>query len=310
MIRMIALRLFWAVPTLLAVITVTFFLMRAAPGGPFDTEQQMSPVIEAQMRVRYGLDQPLGTQYTRFLGGVLQGDFGPSYKYKDMSVRELILDGLPVSATIGSLAMLLALLLGIPLGMVAGLNHNKRLDTLVMGISMLGITVPPFVMAPLLALFFGIMLHWLPVGGWNDGALPNLVLPVLALALPQLAAIARLTRGSLLDVLRQNYIRTARAKGLPWRTILSRHALKPTLMPVISYLGPAAAGLLTGSVVIEVVFGLPGIGRYFVNASLNRDYTLVLGVVIVYAALLILFNLLVDIAYGWLDPRVRARGGR
>ncbi len=310
MMRLAAMRLLWAVPTLWVVITITFFLMRVAPGGPFDTEQPLNPVIEAQMRERYGLDQPLLTQYGRFLSGVVQGDFGPSYKYKDLSVCELILDGLPVSATLGSLALLLAVIFGLPLGMIAGLNQNKPLDTLVMGISMLGITVPPFVMAPLLALLFGIMLRWLPVGGWNDGHWPNLVLPVIALALPQLAAIARLTRGSLLDVLRQNYIRTARAKGLPWRTILSRHALKPTLMPVISYLGPAAAGLLTGSVVIEVVFGLPGIGRYFVNASLNRDYTLVLGVVIAYAALLILFNLLVDIAYGWLDPRVRARAGQ
>jgi oligopeptide transport system permease protein len=305
MMRMVLWRLLMAIPTLLAVITITFFLMRAAPGGPFDGEQQLSPLIEAQMRDRYGLDQPLFNQYVRFLGGAVRGDFGPSYKYKDFSVRELILDGLPVSAILGSLALLLAVLLGVPLGMVAGLNQNKPLDSVVMGVSMLGITVPPFVMAPLLALFFGILLHWLPVGGWNDGHWPNLVLPVIALALPQLAAIARLTRGSLLEVLRQNYIRTARAKGLPWRTILSRHALKPTLMPVISYLGPAAAGLLTGSVVIEVVFGLPGIGRYFVNASLNRDYTLVLGVVITYAALLILFNLLVDIAYGWLDPRIR-----
>jgi oligopeptide transport system permease protein len=194
--------------------------------------------------------------------------------------------------------------------MVAGLHQNKPLDTAIMTVSMIGIAVPPFVMAPLLALFFGIMLHWLPVGGWNDGHLANLILPVITLALPQLAAIARLTRGSVLEVLRQNYIRTARAKGLPWRIILRRHALKPTLMPVISYLGPAAAGLLTGSVVVEVVFGLPGIGRYFVNAALNRDYTLVLGVVITYAALLILFNLLVDIAYGWLDPRVRAGANR
>jgi oligopeptide transport system permease protein len=306
MIRMVLLRLFWAIPTLLAVITVTFFLMRAAPGGPFDGEQQISPVIEAQMRERYGLDQPIFIQYTRFLGGVARGDFGPSYKYKDVSVRELILDGLPVSALLGSLALVLAMMIGIPLGMVAGLNQNKPLDSLVMGISMLGITIPPFVMAPLLALFFGIMLHWLPVGGWNDGHWRNLILPTISLALPQLAAIARLTRASILEVLQQNYIRTARAKGLPWRTILRRHALKPTLMPVVSYLGPAAAGLLTGSVVIEVVFGLPGIGRYFVNASLNRDYTLVLGVVITYAVLLILFNLLVDIAYGWLDPRTRA----
>jgi oligopeptide transport system permease protein len=307
MMYMVLMRLLMAIPTLLAVITVTFFLMRAAPGGPFDSEQQLSPLIEAQMRERYGLDQPLLTQYTRFIGGVVQGNFGPSYKYKDFSVRELILDGLPVSTILGSLALLLALLFGVPLGMIAGLNQNKPLDSVVMSVSMLGITVPPFVMAPLLALLFGIMLHWLPVGGWNDGHWPNLVLPVISLALPQLAAIARLTRGSMLEVLRQNYIRTARAKGLPWRIILARHALKPTLMPVISYLGPAAAGLLTGSVVIEVVFGLPGIGRYFVNASLNRDYTLVLGVVITYAALLILFNLLVDLAYGWLDPRVRGQ---
>jgi oligopeptide transport system permease protein len=304
MMRLILKRLFWAVPTLLAVITVTFFLMRLAPGGPFDTEQQLSPVIEAQMRARYGLDEPIVKQYVKFLGGLLQGDFGPSYKYKDMSVRALLLDGMPVSATLGSLAMILAIFTGVPLGLVAGLNQNKPLDTATMAVSMIGITVPPFVMAPLLALFFGIILGWLPVAGWGDGRAANLVLPVIALALPQIAAIARLTRGSFLDVLRQNFIRTARAKGLPWRSIILRHALKPTLMPVVSYLGPAAAGLLTGSVVIEVVFGLPGIGRYFVNASLNRDYTLVLGVVIAYAVLLILFNLLVDVAYGLLDPRV------
>jgi oligopeptide transport system permease protein len=306
-IAVLIIRLLMAVPTLLAVVTVTFFLMRAAPGGPFDSEQQLSPKIEAQMRERYGLDQPLFVQYTRFLGGVVQGDFGPSYKYKDFSVSDLILDGFPVSATLGGLALLLAILIGVPVGMVAGLHQNKPLDSIVMGISMIGIAVPPFVMAPLLALFFGILLHWLPVGGWNDGHWLNLILPIISLALPQLASIARLTRGSILEVLRQNYIRTARAKGLPWRNILLRHALKPTLMPVVSYLGPAAAGLLTGSVVIEVVFGLPGIGRYFVNASLNRDYTLVLGVVITYAALLIFFNLLVDIAYNWLDPRMRTK---
>jgi oligopeptide transport system permease protein len=306
MMRLLITRLLWVIPTLWLVLTLTFFLMRAAPGGPFDSEQQLSPAIEEQMRARYGLDDPLPVQYMRFLGGAVRGDFGPSYKYKDFTVAQLIADGLPVSMILGGLAMLLAVLTGLPLGAIAALNQNKPADTAVMAIAMIGTAVPAFVTAPLLALFFGVMLGWLPVAGWDDGALRNLVLPVIALALPQLASIARLMRGSMLEVLRQNHIRTARAKGLSWTTIIRRHALRPALMPVVSYLGPATAGLLTGSVVIEVVFGLPGIGRYFVQAALNRDYTLVLGVVLVYAALLVFFNLLVDLAYGWLDPRTRS----
>ena len=306
MMRLLVTRLLWVIPTLWLVLTITFFLMRAAPGGPFDSEQQLSPAIEEQMRARYGLDDPLPVQYGRFLSGAIRGDFGPSYKYKDFSVAHLIADGLPVSMTLGGLAMLLAIIIGLPLGALAALNQNRPADSVVMGIAMIGTAVPAFVTAPLLALLFGVVLGWLPVAGWDDGAARNLVLPVIALALPQLASIARLMRGSMLEVLRQNHIRTARAKGLGWATIIRRHALRPALMPVVSYLGPATAGLLTGSVVIEVVFGLPGIGRYFVQAALNRDYTLVLGVVLVYAALLVFFNLLVDLAYGWLDPRTRS----
>lgn len=305
MIRYTLGRALAAVPTLLVVVALAFFLMRAAPGGPFDEERALTPEVEANLRASYNLDQPLHRQFIDYVSALAQGDFGPSFKYKDFTVTELIVTGAPVSATIGLGALMLAVLAGVALGSIAALRQNSPLDNALMALAMTGIAVPSFVVAPLLSLLFGVYLRWLPVGGWNDGALANMVLPVIALALPYIASIARLTRGSMIEVLRMGYIRTAYAKGLGAGAIIRRHALKAALLPVLSYMGPAAAGLLTGSVVVETIFGLPGIGRYFVLGALNRDYTLVMGVVVLYGALLITFNLLVDLAYGWLDPRMR-----
>ncbi len=297
-------RLLAAVPTLLLLITLAFFLMRAAPGGPFDRERALPPQIEAALQAEYQLDQPLWRQYLHYLGGLARGDLGPSFQYSGYSVAELIAAGAPVSFALGTAAMTLALLLGGALGCIAALRRNSRLDRGLMTLALLGISVPNYVVAPLLILLFAVTLGWLPAGGWSGGP-GQAVLPVLALALPQVAAIARLMRASMLETLDAPYIRTARAKGLPPRLIVWRHALKPAALPLLSYLGPAAAGIVTGSVVIEQVFGIPGIGRYFVQAALNRDYTLVLGVVIFYGALIILFNFLVDLLYGVLDPRIR-----
>jgi oligopeptide transport system permease protein len=298
-------RLFGIVPTFLAVVAAAFFLMRAAPGGPFDEERALPAEIEANLQAAYGLDQPLAVQFARYLGGLLRGDLGPSFRMKDFSVADLIGRGLPVTFSIGAAALLLALALGIPLGLVAGLRQNGWVDHTVMGVALAGIAIPGFVVAPVLALVFGLQLGWLPVAGWQAGSPAHMVLPVVTLALPYVAYLARLTRGSLLEVLQSPFIRTARAKGLAPAVILRRHALRPTLLPVVSFLGPAAAGLLTGSLVVEQVFGLPGVGRYFVQGAINRDYTLVMGMVVFYASLILLFNLLVDLAYGWLDPRIR-----
>jgi oligopeptide transport system permease protein len=304
MIRYALSRALGAIPTLLVVITLAFFLMRAAPGGPFDEERALPPEIAANLNARYGLDRPLHEQFIRYVSGLAVGDFGPSFKYKDFTVTELIATGAPVSAALGLGALAVAVVLGTLIGVVAALRQNSWVDSTIMALAMTGIAVPGFVIAPLLSLVFGLYLRWLPVGGWTGG-LADMVLPVIALSLPYVAYIARLTRGSMIEVLRTNYLRTAYAKGLSPATIVRRHALKAAMLPVVSYLGPAAAGLLTGSVVIETIFGLPGIGRYFVQGALNRDYTLVMGVVVLYGALLILFNLLVDLAYGWLDPRLR-----
>ena len=298
-------RLLGAVPTLLLLITLAFFLMRAAPGGPFDRERALPPQIESALQKEYHLDQPLWRQYFGYLGGLAHGDLGPSFQYTGFSVAELIGAGAPVSLRLGACAMLLAVLCGVALGVAAALRRNRPLDRALMALAMLGISVPNYVVAPLLVLLFAIGLGWLPAGGWSAHGIADAVLPVLALALPQVAAIARLMRASMIETLAQPYIRTVRAKGLPRRLIVWRHALKPALLPLLSYLGPAAAGVMTGSVVIEQVFGIPGIGRYFVQAALNRDYTLVLGVVIFYGALIILFNFIVDLLYGVLDPRVR-----
>lgn len=299
-------RLLQAIPTLFIVIVITFFMMRLAPGGPFTGERSLPPEIEANLKAAYNLDKPLVVQFFDYLEGVfLHGDFGPSFKYTDFTVSELIWTGFPVSLKLGLAAIIIALILGVILGSIAAIKQNSKLDYMLMGISMVGIAIPNFVLAPIMTLVIGVYLNWLPVGGWNDGALPNMILPVLSLALPQVAYIARLTRGSMVEVLGMQFIRTAYAKGLPQRHVVLGHALKSTLLPVVSYLGPATAGVITGSVVIEQIYGLPGLGRYFVQGALNRDYTLVMGTVIFYGSLIILFNLIVDIVYSWLDPQIR-----
>lgn len=303
MLRYSLRRLLAAIPTLLVLIALAFFMMRLAPGGPFDQERSLPVEVEANLRAAYRLDEPLYLQFARYLGGVLRGDFGPSFHYRDFTVTELIATGFPVSFKLGATAILLALVVGVTAGSIAALRQNRVTDHAVMTVSMTGISIPNFVMAPILILVFAIYLRWLPAG-WG-GSLRNMVLPVIALALPQIAYISRLTRGSMIEVLRSNFIRTAKAQGLSTRTIVLKHALKPALLPVVSYLGPATAAVITGSVVIEQIFGVPGIGRFFVQGALNRDYTLVMGVVVFYGALIIAFNFLVDLAYAWLDPKVK-----
>jgi oligopeptide transport system permease protein len=300
-------RLLGAIPTLLILIAFAFFLIRAAPGGPFDSERSLLPEIEANLRAVYHLDEPLYQQFGRYLWGLLQFDFGPSFQYRDYTVTELIVAGFPVSLTLGAAAMVVALLFGVTAGCLAALKQNSALDHGVMAVSMSGISIPNFVMAPLLVLVFAVYLRWLPAAGLGEGSLRNLVLPVTALALPQIAYLSRLTRGSMIEVLRSNFVRTARAQGLPTWQVIVKHALKPALLPVVSYLGPATAAVITGSVVIEQIFTIPGLGRFFVTGALNRDYTLVMGVVVFYGVLIIVFNFLVDLAYAWLDPKVRYR---
>jgi len=298
-------RLLIAIPTLFIITTAAFFLMRAAPGGPFDAEADLEPEVLENIRAAYDLDKPLAIQYRLYVAGLLSGNFGPSLVYKDFSVSELVAIGLPVSLKLGAAAIALALVIGGLGGILAALRQNRALDHLVMGLAMTGIAVPSFVTAPILALVFGLYLKLLPVAGWNDGALPNMVLPVVALALPQIAIIARLMRGGMLEVLRSNFVRTARAKGLRESRVVLRHVLPTAAVPLVGYLGPALAGIMTGSLVIELIFNLPGVGRYFVQGALNRDYPLVMGIVVIYAAAIILLNLLSDLAYAALDPRVR-----
>jgi oligopeptide transport system permease protein len=292
-------------PTLFCIVSVSFFIVRLAPGGPFDQEQALPPQIKANLDRLYGLDQPLGVQYVRYLEALAHGDFGPSFKLRDFSVGELIAQGLPLSLTLGCAALVLALLAGIPLGVMAALRRNTAADYGITTLVVFGIALPSFVTGPLFALVFGLYLHWLPVAGWEEGAPRYLILPVLTLALPVIAYTARITRGSLLEVLRANYVRTARARGLGEARVIWRHALRPTLLPVVSYLGPATAYLVTGSLVVETVFGLPGTGRYLVQGAINRDYTLVMGMITVYGILMLALNFAVDIIYGWLDPTVR-----
>jgi len=303
-LRHAALRLLGLIPTLLVLITIAFFLIRMAPGGPFDGEKVLPPEIRANLDATYHLDEPLLQQYFRYLGQIITGDFGPSFQYKDWSVNELIARGFPVSATIGGLAMLLAFVLGVSIGTIAALRQNSAVDYSVMGVAMLGISIPNFVVAPLLILVVAVYAGWLPAGGW-DWSWQRMVLPVITLALPVIAYIARLTRGSMIEVLHSNYIRTARAKGLPEWLVIRRHALKPAILPVISYMGPAIAALITGSVVIERIYSIPGLGSYFVQGALNRDYTLVMGVVIFYGIVIVVLNFIVDLLYAWLNPRIR-----
>lgn len=303
MLNYILRRLLGAIPTLFIIIAVSFVLVRMAPGGPFDKERKVPAEVEAKLIQQYHLDEPLPQQFVRYVGGLLQGDFGPSFKYKDFTVSELIAQGFPVSLTLGLSAIALALVLGISLGIWAALRQNSWIDYLCVGTAMLGIAIPNYVFAPLMTLVFGLMLGLLPVGGW--GQPQHWILPILALAIPQVASVTRLTRASMLEVLGSNFVRTARAKGLPELVTITRHAIRAALMPVVSYLGPAIANIVTGSVIIEEIFGIPGIGRYFVQGAINRDYTMVLGVTVLFGALVILCNLIADICYGLLDPKVR-----
>jgi oligopeptide transport system permease protein len=305
MLRYFLKRLGGAIPTLFIIVTLSFLLVRIAPGGPFDEEKSLPPEILANLESAYGLDRPLWVQYTSYLRSILHGDFGPSFRYKDFTVTELIGQGLPVTAEIGAAALVLALALGILIGVFAALRRNRAGDYTAMTLAVAGIAVPSFVVLPVLGLVFGIYLHWLPVAGWEPGSIRHLILPVVALTLPPLAYVARLTRGSLLDVLQRPFIRTAFSKGLPLRTVVVRHALRPALVPVVGYLAPAVASIMTGSLVVESIAGLPGVGRYLVQGALNRDYTLVLGMVILYSVVLIGMGLVVDLLYAWLDPRVR-----
>lgn len=303
MARFLLTRVALALLTFWVIVTLVFFLLRLAPGGPFDGERRLPPEVEANLRAAYHLDEPLPQQYLRFLGMLAQGDLGPSFRQKDFTVNELVADGLPVSLTVGGAALLLAVILGVAVGTRAGSRPGTPWDRWLMGATSLGLALPAIVLAPLAVLVFAVMLGWLPAGGTGTPA--HYVLPATVLALPFVTAVARLTRASVAEILAEPHVRTARAKGVPPGRLLRRHVLPLALVPVLSYLAPAAAALLTGSVVVEQVFELPGIGRYFVQAALNRDYTLVMGVVVVYAVLIVAFNLLVDLAYARLDPRVR-----
>lgn len=307
MIRYALLRILGAIPTLFLVVAIGFLMVHAAPGGPFDAERALPPDIERNIERAYNLDEPLARQFTRYIGGLWRGDFGPSYRYRDYSVAELIGNAFPVSMQIGLLAMLVALLAGISAGLGAAMKRNTIVDRLVTGVAMLGISVPVFVVAPVLVLLFAVHLNWLPASWTGGNNASRLVLPVLALALPQIAYIARLTRGSMINVLTTDYIRTARAQGLSTAAIIRYHAMKPAMLPLLSYMGPAVAGILTGSVIVEEIFGIPGIGQLFIRGALNRDYTLVLGISVFYASLVIALNLVVDLLYGFLDPRIRSR---
>ena len=307
MLRYAMRRLLAAIPTLLLVATIAFLLLHAAPGGPFDADKRILPAIRQSIEAKYHLDQPLWRQYLRYLNDLAHADLGPSFQYRGTSVNELIAQGFPVDVTVGLTALLLALLVGSAVGVNAALRRDSGWDRSSMALAIAGISVPVFVVAPLLVLVFAVTLHWLPAGDWVRGSVTHLVLPAVALALPYTAYIARMMRASTIEVMGSAFIRTARAKGLPPHLIVWRHALRPTLTPLVSFLGPAIAGLITGSIVVETVFGLPGIGRYFLTGALNRDYTLVMGLTLLYGALIILCNLLVDLCYAWLDPRVRIR---
>lgn len=307
MLRYTLLRVLGAIPTLLLVIVLAFLMVHAAPGGPFDDERALPADVEANIARAYHLDEPLPKQFIRYLSGLVQGDLGPSYRYRDYTVSELIGAAFPLSLQLGALAMALAVGVGVGAGTVAALKQDTYLDRLVMAGSMTGISIPVFVFAPVLVLLFAVKLQWLPAGWSSTTGASRLVLPVITLALPQIAYIARLTRASMIDVLGRDFIRTARAQGLGTMTVVRLHALKPAMLPVLSYMGPAIAAILTGSVVVEEIFGIPGLGQFFVRGALNRDYTLVLGIVVFYATLIVFLNLIVDVLYGAIDPRVRYR---
>jgi oligopeptide transport system permease protein len=305
MLRFVLRRLLSAVPTMFIVVSISFFLIRFAPGGPFNVERALPPQIMENLQRAYHLDQPLIVQYGNYLWNVLHLNFGPSYIYRDFTVTQLIGQSLPYSLELGSFALILAVAGGVTAGIVAALRQNGWLDYTLMSLATVGLTVPNFVVGPVLSLVFAVILRWASAGGWGNGGIRDLALPVIALALPQLAIFARLTRGSMIEALRTDHVRTARAYGLPPRVVVIVHALRGALLPVVTYLAPAAAAVLTGSVVIETIFSIPGVGRYFVLGALNRDYTLVMGTVVLIAVFIIVFNLIVDLLYAMLDPRVR-----
>ncbi|SAK58360.1 binding-protein-dependent transport system inner membrane protein [Caballeronia pedi] len=298
-------RVLLTLPTLLIVVTICYLLLHATPGGPFDGERKVSAEVLANLQAKYHLDEPLWKQYLLYLNGLLHGDLGASFRYADWSVNDLVLRALPVSLTIGGVSMLLAIVTGVALGCTAALRRNSIADYALMLVSNAGNAFPSFVLGPVLILVFAILLKWLPAGGWNDFQSRYMALPIALLAMINVATVGRVTRASLIEVLNTNYIRTARAKGLPMRTIVLRHALKPTLIPVVSVIGPLAISSITAAVVTESVFSLPGIGKLIVNGAANRDYTLVLGLVVLVTVVAVLLNLLVDVAYAWLDPKIR-----
>jgi oligopeptide transport system permease protein len=296
-------RIIWFVLVLFAIATISFFLMRFVPGGPFDRERNLPEAIEKNLRAKYNMDKPLLTQYLLYMKQLCRGDLGPSFKYRNRTVNEIIAQSFPASAILGTYALTLAAVAGITIGTIAAAKHRTVLDFLPMSTAMIGICIPSFFLGVLLLLLFCFKLSLLPASGW--GSLSNLVLPVVTLSAPFTAYIARLMRASMLEVLSQDYIRTARAKGLPERVVIMKHAMKNAILPVVSYLGPAAAAILTGSIVIEKIFAIPGLGTHFVNGALNRDYTLVMGTILLYSALLVIFNFLVDITYHYIDPRIK-----
>ena len=298
---------FETIPSLLVIATVTFFLIHMAPGGPFSSEKNVSPEVLSSLEAHYGLDKPLYVQYVNYLGNVVRGNFGPSFKYPGRTVTELIGEAFPVSLELGLYALLFSLCAGLAAGIVAASKPGSLRDYLTMSLSMTGICVPTFVLGPLLVLLFGLKMGIVNISGWDSPG--DRLLPSLTLGMVYVAYIARLTRGGLLETMVQDFIRTARAKGIPERTVIIKHALRASLIPVISFLGPAAAGLVTGSFVVETIFSVPGLGRFFVAAAFNRDYTMIMGTVIFYAAVIILFNTLVDITLALLNPRLRSKMG-
>ncbi|MEY1236648.1 oligopeptide ABC transporter permease OppB [Providencia manganoxydans] len=305
MLKFILRRLLEAIPTLFILITISFFMMRLAPGSPFTGERKLPPEVMANIEAKYHLNDPMYKQYFSYLVQLSKGGFGPSFKYKDYSVNDLVAKAFPVSAKLGATAFIVAVFFGVSAGVIAALNQNSKWDFTVMGFAMTGVVIPSFVVAPLLVLIFAIHLKWLPGGGWDGGNIKHMILPMVALSLAYIASISRITRGSMIEIMHSNFIRTARAKGLPLKTIILRHALKPALLPVLSYMGPAFVGIITGSMVIETIFGLPGIGQLFVNGALNRDYSLVLSLTILVGVLTIAFNAIVDVLYAVIDPKIR-----
>lgn len=304
MLKILFVRLAQAVPVLLFVITITFFMVRAAPGGPFDEDRAVPPEVLKSLNARYNLDAPLHEQYLNYLGNLLQGDLGPSFKFANRSVNELIATGFPITLELASYAILIALFIGVPIGVFASLSPNTAKDYVPMSVAMIGICLPSFVLGPTLVLIFGIWLEWLPVSGWGYSA-SDKILPAITLGSTYAAYIARITRGGMLEVLSQDYVRTARAKGLSPFRVVAFHAFRGGITPVVTFLGPAVAGLLAGSFVVETIFQIPGLGRYFIQAAFNRDYTMVLGTTIFFAGLIVVLNIVSDLALVWLNPRLR-----